>query len=55
MTPEMDLYAAVVTSTLSDKVYEKGGERVERIKTLMQKCGSIPITLTSFLSKKISV
>ena len=38
MTPEMDLYAAVVTSTLSDKVYENGGERVERIKTLMQKC-----------------
>jgi 60 kDa SS-A/Ro ribonucleoprotein len=38
LTPEMALYTAVVTSTLSDKVYENGGERVERIKQLMTEC-----------------
>ena len=38
LTPEMELYTAVVTSTLSDKFYENGGERVERIKVLMAKC-----------------
>lgn len=38
LTPEMELYTAVVTSTLSDKFYENGGERVERIKALMAKC-----------------
>ena len=38
LTPEMELYTAVVTSTLSDKFYENGGERVERIKALMTKC-----------------
>jgi 60 kDa SS-A/Ro ribonucleoprotein len=38
MTPELELYTAVVTSTLSDIFYEKGHERVERIRTLIQKC-----------------
>lgn len=38
MTPEMELYTAVVTSTLSDKFYENGNERVGRIRGLMQKC-----------------
>ena len=38
LTPEMELYTAVVTSTLSDKFYENGGERIERIKALMAKC-----------------
>ncbi len=35
MTPQLELYTAVVTSTLSDKFYEKGGERVERIQKLI--------------------
>jgi 60 kDa SS-A/Ro ribonucleoprotein len=38
MTPEMELYSAVVTSTLSDQYYEKGGARLERIKVLIRKC-----------------
>ncbi len=38
MTPELALYTAVVTTTLSDKFYEKGSDTVERLRTLMQKC-----------------
>lgn len=41
MTPEMELYTAVVTSTLSDKFYEGGTERVVRIRTLIQKCDAL--------------
>jgi 60 kDa SS-A/Ro ribonucleoprotein len=41
MTPEMELYTAVVTSTLSDKFYEGGAERVVRIRTLIQKCDAL--------------
>ena len=37
MTPAMELYTAVVTSTLSDKFYEKAGDRVERIRQLIEK------------------
>ena len=37
MTPELELYSAVVTSTLSDKYYEKGGARVERIRELISR------------------
>lgn len=36
MTPELELYAAVTTTMLSDVSYEKGNERLERIQTLMQ-------------------
>ncbi|XZF13482.1 TROVE domain-containing protein [Chitinophagaceae bacterium MMS25-I14] len=35
LTPELELYAAVVTASLSDQFYEKSGERVERIRTLI--------------------
>jgi 60 kDa SS-A/Ro ribonucleoprotein len=41
MTPELELYTAVVTSTLSDKFYENGGERVERIRLLMKRCDPV--------------
>lgn len=35
LTPELELYIAVVTSTLSNKFYESGQERIERIRTLI--------------------
>lgn len=36
LSPEMELYAAVVTAGLSDKYYEKAVERLKRIQCLMQ-------------------
>lgn len=38
ITPELELYSAVVTTGLNDTFYESGNERLERIKTLMAKC-----------------
>lgn len=37
MTPEMELYTAVVTASLSDLNYEKGDERIDRIASLVGK------------------
>ena len=37
LSPEMELYSAVVTSMLSNKFYESEDETLERIKGLMQK------------------
>ena len=37
MTPELELYSAVVTASLSDTFYEKEDERVERIAQLISK------------------
>ena len=37
MTPEMELYTAVVTSAMSDKYYEKDSDRMERISNLIRK------------------
>ena len=41
MTPEMELYSAVVTAGLSNTFYEKADARLERIKLLMANC-SLP-------------
>ncbi len=38
MTPEMELYSAVVTSGLNDVTYEKENDRLKRIQNLIQKC-----------------
>lgn len=38
MTPELELYSAVVTTGLNDSFYESGSERLEKIKRLMVKC-----------------
>jgi 60 kDa SS-A/Ro ribonucleoprotein len=35
LSKELELYTAVVTTTLSDKFYETGGERLKRIKQLI--------------------
>ena len=40
MTPEMELYTAVVTTNLSDTFYEGEDERLERIKKLMSECNA---------------
>lgn len=37
LTPELDLYTAVVTASLDDKFYETNDERVERIVSLIAK------------------
>lgn len=37
MTPELELYAAVATASLSDKFYEKADTRLARIRDLMTK------------------
>lgn len=38
MTPELELYTAVVTTGLNDAFYESGDQRLQRIKALMAKC-----------------
>ncbi|TCC86336.1 TROVE domain-containing protein [Pedobacter hiemivivus] len=38
MTPEMELYAAVVTWSLNDSFYEKNEVRLERLRLLIAKC-----------------
>ncbi|WP_264542538.1 MULTISPECIES: TROVE domain-containing protein [Flavobacterium] len=38
MTPEMELYSAVVTSGLNDVTYEKENDRLKRVQNLIQKC-----------------
>ncbi|MBV8253363.1 MAG: TROVE domain-containing protein [Chitinophaga sp.] len=37
LTPEMELYTSVVTASLSDQFYEKGAEKLNRIRGLMDK------------------
>jgi 60 kDa SS-A/Ro ribonucleoprotein len=37
LTPEMELYSGVVTSSLSNQFYESGAERIERLRYLIQK------------------
>ena len=37
MTPELELYTAVVTASLDDKFYEANDKRVERIVSLIAK------------------
>lgn len=37
LTPEMELYSAVVTSALNNKFYEKADKRIQRIQALIQK------------------
>jgi len=37
LTPELELYTAVVTSSLSDSYYEKANERLVRIQALIRK------------------
>jgi hypothetical protein len=37
LTPEMELYTAVVTTGLNDNFYEKGAERIARIRQLLQR------------------
>ncbi|WP_268846125.1 TROVE domain-containing protein [Flavobacterium aestivum] len=41
LTAEYELYAAVVTTSLSDSFYEKDTTRLERIKSLIQKCNPV--------------
>lgn len=41
LTPELALYTAVVTASLSNKFYEKEGDRLKRIKDLIGKCDPI--------------
>lgn len=38
LNPEMELYTAVATSTLNDQFYEKGSDRLFRIRELVQNC-----------------
>ena len=38
MTPEYELYAAVVTTGLNNSFYETGNKRLERIQSLIKKC-----------------
>jgi 60 kDa SS-A/Ro ribonucleoprotein len=37
LTPELELYTAVVTASLSDQFYEKAGDKLQRIRDLVRK------------------
>ena len=39
LSPEMELYTAVVTSSLSNKFYETAEEQINRMSALISKCG----------------
>lgn len=41
LSDEMELYSAVVTSTLSNKFYETASEQIERISELVGKCNPV--------------
>lgn len=41
LTPELDLYAAVVTTALADKFYESADTRLERIRSLVAVCDPV--------------
>lgn len=41
MSPEMELYSAVVTATLERLTYESGNKRLERIQRLVAKCDPV--------------
>ena len=38
LSPEMELYTAVVTWSLNDSFYEKNNERMERLRKLIAVC-----------------
>src|SRR6202012_2935702 len=41
LSPEMELYTAVVTWSLNDSFYEKDEERLTRLRALMYKCNPV--------------
>jgi hypothetical protein len=41
MSPEMELYTAVVTWSLNDSFYEKNEDRLNRLRALMYKCNPV--------------
>jgi len=41
LSPEMELYTTVVTSSLSETFYEKGSDRIERLRTQIAACNPV--------------
>jgi 60 kDa SS-A/Ro ribonucleoprotein len=52
MTPELELYTAVVTIGLNDAFYESGNERLERIKVLVTKCNAEFVAKIAIYARK---
>jgi hypothetical protein len=56
MTPQLELYTAVVTSTLTNKFYENSGERVKRIRQLIAKNDSLFVAkLAVYVREKMNL
>ncbi|KGO87571.1 ribonucleoprotein [Flavobacterium rivuli WB 3.3-2 = DSM 21788] len=52
MTPELELYAAVVTTGLNDTFYESGNVRLERIKALIVQCDAQFVAKLAIYARK---
>ena len=56
MSPELELYAAVVTASLSDTFYEKEQERMERIRALIAKVDTLFVAkLAAYTRQKMNL
>lgn len=53
LTPEMELYTAVVTTALSDQFYENSSERLKRIRSLIQKCDAAFVAKLAVYAREV--
>ena len=53
LTPEMELYTAVVTTALSDKFYEGSVDRLERIRVLILMCDPLFVARLAVYAREV--
>ena len=53
LTPQLELYTAVVTASLSNKFYETEAKRMARIKTLIAKCDPVFVAKLAVYTREI--
>ena len=53
LTPEWELYASVVTTSLSNSFYEQAEDRVERVRTLIGKCDPLFVAQLAAYTREV--
>jgi hypothetical protein len=53
LTPEMELYTAVVTTALSDQFYEKSDKRLDRIRSLIGQCDAVFVARLAVYAREV--
>lgn len=53
LTPEMELYTAVVTTALGDQFYEKSDMRLERIRKLIGQCDAVFVAKLAVYAREV--